>query len=190
MNQNDFLSEIKAIWQSVQLPHEALLKRARYNLIWYWCGIVYTTLVALASVVGGIGFLIQSEGDLLFWMLGLTLLFLIPVLSYISIKLSWPYVQWRDKSAKGTLTQLIRQCEIEIKLSLFARNTAITYVAVLPVALAVYYLDLTRISFSNIIAGSTGLMASSLFIFVWLHFRIKRKRQQLATLLEMQSDCR
>lgn len=43
--QDKFLSDIKDTWQSVELSHQDLLKKARQNLTFHRCGLAYNNYI-------------------------------------------------------------------------------------------------------------------------------------------------
>ncbi|MFT4810714.1 MAG: hypothetical protein ACI9LX_004082 [Paraglaciecola sp.] len=43
--QDKFFSDIKDTWQSVELPHQDLLKKARRNLTLHRCGLAYNNYI-------------------------------------------------------------------------------------------------------------------------------------------------
>lgn len=185
MNNEDFLSNLKSTWQSVELPHKSLLNDAKKNLRWYWVGFVYTVLASLASIAAGLWFALNSNGDLIYWLIAFTLIILVPGLSYFSTKYSWPYAQFKDRSAKGTLNYLIKQCQISIELHLLSRKVAIAYLIVPIAGISSYFLGLTDVKLSLIIAFSLGLLTSTFIILIWVKIRLKQKHQKLRELNKM-----
>lgn len=185
MNNDEFLSSLKTTWQSVELPHKSLLNDAKKNLRWFWVGFAYTVLATVASIVTGLRFAFNNNGDLIYWLVAFTLIVLVPALSFFSTKYSWPYSQFKDRSAKGTLNHLIKQCQISIDLHKLSRKIAIAYLIVPIACLTSYFWGLTDVKLSLIVAFSLGLLTSTIVILIWVQVRLKQKHKELRELNEM-----
>lgn len=188
MNQDSFLNTIKSTWQTVELPHKSLLKKAKRNAMWYRLGVVYSAISSLMFIIAGAWFILNSNADVAYWLVGLTFVFLVPGLVFLSIKNSWQYVSWEDKSARGTLAQLISQCELSIRLHKLAKKVAWSYALIPIIGVSVHFLGLTQVPLKAILAASAGLLLSTVMIILWEVLRIKRKQAELNSLQKMQSD--
>jgi hypothetical protein len=87
--QDKFFSDIKDTWQSVELPHQDLLKKARRNLTLHLCGLAYKILT-ICSIALGIWLGLNNQNDVLYWVGSFTAIFILPTLAIFSIKFSWP----------------------------------------------------------------------------------------------------
>jgi hypothetical protein len=186
--QDKFFSDIKDTWQSVELPHQELLKKARRNLILHRCGLAYNIIFTICSVALGIWLGSNNQHDALYWLASFTAIFIIPTLAIYSIKLSWPYGHWQDKTAVGTLEVLIKQSEMKVKFTKLLRPLAISYFIVPIIALGAHHLKLTSISYDLILGFSVGIMSSTCIMFIWVHYKLPRLRKELEKLLCMQKE--
>lgn len=186
--QDKFFSDIKNTWQSVELPHQDLLKKARRNLTMHWCGLAYNAVFTLCSIAFGIWLVLNNQNDALYWCGSFMAIFLIPTLTIYSIKLNWPYANWQDKSAIGTLTTLIKQNKMKITFTRMMRPMAFSYFLIPVIGFFAHHLNLTSIPYDYILGFSAGIIASSCLILLWVHFKLPRLKTELEKLLSMQKE--
>jgi hypothetical protein len=188
MNQDAFLNNIKSTWQTVELPHKSMLKKAKRNAMWYRLGVAYSAISSLLFVIAGAWIILNSNADVVHWLVGLTFIFLVPGLAFFSTKKSWRYAKWEDRSALGTFSQLITQCNLSIRMHKLAKKVALSYALVPAIGVSVHFLELTQVPLKAILAASAGLLLSTIIIVLWAEFRIRRKNAELLSLRQMLSD--
>ncbi|MFT6952197.1 MAG: hypothetical protein ACJAUL_003359, partial [Paraglaciecola sp.] len=142
----------------------------------------------ICSVALGIWLGSNNQNDALYWLASFTTIFIIPTLAIYSIKLSWPYGRWQDKTAVGTLEVLIKQSKMKVKFTKLLRPLAISYFIVPIIALGAHHLKLTSISYDLILGFSVGIMSSTCMMFIWVHYKLPRLRKELEKLLCMQKE--
>jgi hypothetical protein len=186
--QDKFFSDIKDTWQSVELPHQDLLKKARRNLTLHRCGLAYNIILIICSIALGIWLGLNNQNDVLYWLGSVTAIFILPTLAIYAIKLSWPYGHWQDKTAAGTLEVLIKQSKMKIRFTQLLRPLAISYFIVPIISLGAHHLKLTSISYELILGFSVGIISSTCIMFIWIHYTLPRLRKELEKLLCMQKE--